>query len=104
VTLSLYSSARAFNLRGFKEDFLRGNNVLSATAEYRVPVNKNLAGVFFVDSGKVWGQAVPLTNEGELKVGYGAGIRVETPIGPIRLDYGIGEAGGRIHFSIGQMF
>lgn len=103
-TYEKFTLGGAFNLRGFKEDFLRGNNVLSATAEYRVPVNKNLAGVFFVDSGKVWGQAVPLTNEGELKVGYGAGIRVETPIGPIRLDYGIGEAGGRIHFSIGQMF
>ncbi|MDD3925780.1 MAG: outer membrane protein assembly factor [bacterium] len=103
-TYEQFTLGGAFTLRGFEEDSLRGNNVLSATAEYRVPVNKNLAGVLFVDAGKVWGQTVPLADEGDIKLGYGAGIRVETPIGPIRLDYGIGEAGGRVHFSIGQMF
>ena len=40
--------------------------------------------------------------------GLGAGIRFNTPLGPIRLDYGV--AGGRnfgegvLHFSIGQAF
>ena len=34
----------------------------------------------------------------------GLGLRVTTPIGPIRLDYGYGNEGGRLHFSIGHSF
>ena len=34
----------------------------------------------------------------------GLGLRVTTPIGPIRLDYGYGSEGGRLHFSIGHSF
>jgi len=37
-------------------------------------------------------------------LGYGVGIRVQTPIGPIRLDYGFGSEGSRAHFSIGHVF
>jgi len=31
-------------------------------------------------------------------------VRFDTPIGPVRLDYGIGEDGGQTYFSIGQTF
>jgi outer membrane protein insertion porin family len=34
----------------------------------------------------------------------GIGLRVTTPIGPIRLDYGYGTEGGRLNFSIGHSF
>ncbi|WP_270446389.1 BamA/TamA family outer membrane protein, partial [Anaeroglobus sp. AF13-6AC] len=34
----------------------------------------------------------------------GAGLRVTTPIGPIRLDYGVGKDGGKFHFSFGGKF
>lgn len=37
-------------------------------------------------------------------VGYGIGIRVVTPIGPLRLDYGFSKEGSRAHFSIGHAF
>jgi outer membrane protein insertion porin family len=35
---------------------------------------------------------------------FGVGVRIVTPIGPIRLDYAIGKDGGRTQFSIGQSF
>jgi translocation and assembly module TamA len=40
------------------------------------------------------------------KVGYGAGPRVRTPIGPIRLDIAYGQAvsSWRLHFSVGFTF
>ena len=31
-------------------------------------------------------------------------VYTPTPIGPIRLDFGYGEEGGRTHFSIGHAF
>jgi outer membrane protein insertion porin family len=37
-------------------------------------------------------------------LGYGIGIRVNTPLGPLRLDYGFGDEGSRAHFSIGHVF
>lgn len=37
-------------------------------------------------------------------LGYGVGIRVQTPLGPLRLDYGFSNEGSRAHFSIGHAF
>ena len=37
-------------------------------------------------------------------LGYGVGIRVQTPLGPIRLDYGFGSEGSRAHFSLAHVF
>ncbi|MBP5719226.1 MAG: BamA/TamA family outer membrane protein, partial [Abditibacteriota bacterium] len=36
--------------------------------------------------------------------GAGLGLRINTPIGNLRLDYGHGSEGGRTHFSIGHAF
>ena len=40
----------------------------------------------------------------ELHYAGGLGFRVTTPIGPIRLDYGVGDEGGKFHFSFGGKF
>lgn len=47
---------------------------------------------------------LPQHNGFELHTGFGVGIRVKTPIGPLRLDYGISKEGRRTHFSISQAF
>lgn len=47
---------------------------------------------------------LPQHNSLSLHTGMGFGIRVKTPIGPIRLDYGISKEGRRTHFSIAQTF
>jgi len=37
--------------------------------------------------------------------GYGLGIRVQSPLGAIRVDYGLNDEGdGRFHFGIGEKF
>jgi outer membrane protein insertion porin family len=83
--------------------------MLLLNLEYRFPLGNKLTGVTFVDVGDAWGGLFaderglgdPSLN---LHVGYGLGVRVSTPIGPIRLDLGFGEDGAQTHFSIGHMF
>jgi outer membrane protein insertion porin family len=37
--------------------------------------------------------------------GYGLGVRIQSPLGPIRIDYGINDSGdNQIHFGIGERF
>jgi outer membrane protein insertion porin family len=87
------------------------------STEYRFPISSGLVGVGFVDVGDAWGARseyldvgsifgdnLPQHSSFEPSAGYGIGIRVRTPIGPIRLDYGFGEEGSRAHFSLGHAF
>lgn len=91
-----------------------GRNIALLNAEYRVPITRDLWAVAFVDWGDAWGgkwsyQGGQYVYEAEHQkfsptFGYGFGIRVRTPIGPIRIDYGFGKEGSKAHFAIGQMF
>lgn len=104
----------AERLRGYREDRFWGDKMLLTSVEYRVPLSGGLSGVLFADYGDAWGgryqNAITNSNdftqsdgfEGHL--GIGAGIRVSTPIGNLRFDYGFGDEGSRTHFSIGQAF
>ena len=93
------------NLRGYKDDQYRGNSMLRATVEYRLPIVKKVQGVVFVDSGYAWDKRDEKRFDlGLIKVGYGVGLRVNSPLGPIKLDYGIGENDKRFHFSFGGQF
>lgn len=92
----------AETLRGYKYSELRGDRMVYANAEYRFKIAKMLQGAFFVDAGQAWKNA-----EGQpdrFKVGYGAGLRLDTPLGIMRFDYAIGEKGGGMFFSIGPSF
>ncbi|MCS6920281.1 MAG: BamA/TamA family outer membrane protein, partial [Fimbriimonadales bacterium] len=99
----------AETLRGYSEDRFWGKNAALLSLEYRRPIEKAFTAVFFVDIGHAWG-GYPSVNEFtqsrafQPQVGYGLGIRVRTPLGPLRIDYGIGREGGRTHFSVGQVF
>ncbi len=86
----------------------------------------SLIGVLFADYGDAWGarnihrnpndpslvndpfkkilEEMPQHDGFSPSLGYGLGIRVATPIGPLRLDYGFGDEGSRAHFSIGHVF
>ncbi len=102
----------AESLRGFREDRFWGKNMFLTSAEYRAPLANSLTGVLFVDAGDAWGgpyQGVAFNgfrqHEGfSPSVGFGLGLRVVTPIGPIRIDQGFSSEGGRTHFSIGHVF
>lgn len=112
-----YFMGGAETLRGYREDRFWGRNTVLLNTEYRFPITSGLTGVGFVDAGDAWG-AIPdyltagsafgedLTQHSgfDPSFGYGFGIRVRTPIGPIRLDYGFGSEGSRAHFSLGHAF
>ena len=92
----------ADSLRGFRDDQFKGDKMLAASAEYRFPVAKKVEGVVFTDIGKAWdGEGYKLN---DLEASVGVGLRVSTPIGPIRIDYAQGSQGGRSHFSFGGQF
>lgn len=97
-----FSVGGSDTLRGYEDDEFKGDKMLSATAEYRFPVANKVQGVVFTDVGKAWdGEGYKLN---DLKASVGVGIRVTTPIGPIRIDYAKGSEGNRTHFSFGGQF
>ena len=91
-------------VRGYDSNEFSGDTALVLNAEYRFPLAENFQAVVFADWGQAWGigESIDLA---DLKFGKGIGVRFDTPIGPIRLDYGIGESGdGKTYLSIGQTF
>ena len=93
------------SLRGYKDDQFKGNSMLRGTLEYRVPLMKKVQGVLFTDTGYAWDKNTEDNFDlGLMKYSYGVGLRVNSPLGPLRLDYGIGDDGGRFHFSFGGQF
>lgn len=108
-----FSLGGANSVRGYDEgDLGSGRSYVQATAEYRFPIFNFLGGALFVDFGSDLGTAsnVPgnpagIRDKPGTGFGYGLGVRIQSPLGPIRLDYGINDDGdGRFHFGIGERF
>jgi outer membrane protein insertion porin family len=101
-----FSVGGSNSLRGYDEGKFEGTQMVTASAEYRFPLGGKVQGVGFVDAGDAAGDSSDASyrDKLELKASVGVGVRVTTPIGPIRLDYGVGEDGGKFHFSIGSSF
>ena len=98
-----YMAGGIDTLRGYRDDQFKGNRLFATSAEYRFPVAKRVMAALFTDIGNAW-ESSSFDFIKDLKVGYGLGIRVVTPFGPIRIDYGFGNQGGRTHFSFGGQF
>jgi outer membrane protein insertion porin family len=86
-----------------------GNGLVIFNAELRVPVTGGLGVVGFIDTGNVF--AHPTTIEfAEMRSAVGGGIRYKSPIGPLRVDYGVkvnplpGESRSAWFISFGQAF
>jgi outer membrane protein insertion porin family len=104
----------AAGVRGYEEgDIGSGRSYVQATAEYRFPIFSFLGLGIFADYGtdlvtgsSVSGNPAGVRSKPGNGFGYGAGIRVlQTPIGTLRLDYGINNLGEkRIQFGLGERF
>ena len=103
----------ANSVRGYNEgDLGAGRSFLEATVEYRFPIISFIGGALFLDAGTDLGTGkdVPGDPAGVRRkpgsgYGYGLGVRIQSPLGPIRIDYGINDSGdNQIHFGIGERF
>lgn len=101
------------SVRGYGEgDLGVGRTYVQATAEYRFPIFSVVGGALFLDYGTDLGSGSSVPgNPSEARglngsgFGYGLGVRINSPVGPIRIDYGINDVGdNRIHFGIGEKF
>jgi outer membrane protein assembly complex protein YaeT len=128
-----YRTGGGTTVRGYKEQSLGrridgqpvgGLVLFVGNMEIRFPLFWRFQGAFFMDAGNIWADpsewklkryAEGLQNGpySPLAVAYslGAGLRLKTPVGPLRLDYGrkVGrdadaESADEIHLSLGQPF
>ncbi|NEO84696.1 MAG: BamA/TamA family outer membrane protein [Spirulina sp. SIO3F2] len=108
-----FSLGGANSVRGYEEgDVGSGRTYLQATAEYRFPIFSFIGGALFMDyatdlgtGDDVPGNPAGVRNKPGDGFGYGLGVRIQSPLGPIRIDYGFNDEGdSRLHFGIGQRF
>ncbi len=112
----------AYTIRGYDErgvgpldsatnDPIGGESLFVANVEYTIPLIDFVKLAAFFDTGNVWPSVGDFGTE-ELKSGFGAGLRVKTPIGPISLDYGYPlndepgkqDRSGKFYFSVSRGF
>ena len=119
-----FRAGGATTVRGYREDGLGevdfegvptgGDGLIVLNQEIRFPLFRWMNGVGFVDAGNVLAKGEKL-GFGGIKVGYGFGLRLDTPVGLLRADMGIPQstvttASGatpkkyRFYFGIGHIF
>jgi outer membrane protein insertion porin family len=105
-------------VRGYKQDELSaynafdiplgGTRLVVFNEEIRFPIFRIVKGVLFADAGNTFAEGAGVSIS-DLEVGVGFGLRITTPLAPVRIDVGYPVPGSgltspRWHFSIGQMF
>lgn len=103
-------------LRGYDGGFFKGTQKLVGTVENRTQLNELLGVVVFFDAGRAWkqnGRDLEYNQDADFpdKVATtaGVGLRLNTPIGPLRFDFGwpVGDkmdSGMEFYFNMGQSF
>jgi outer membrane protein insertion porin family len=114
----------ANTIRGYKERYvgprdrgsdepIGGDAILVGNIEISFPVyEKVIKGAVFYDVGNVWPRINDfLDNATQFKSGIGVGVRVKTPLGPVKVDYGYplsenhqDKKEGQFYFSMSRGF
>ncbi|ANZ45072.1 BamA/OMP85 family outer membrane protein [Cloacibacillus porcorum] len=100
----MYTVGGDTTLRGYEDDYQHGTNMVLGNFELRIPMQKMLSFVVFYDVGRAWdmGSYRSVGND-DWGSSPGIGIRLNTPLGNLRLDYADGDE-GRFHFGFGELF
>jgi outer membrane protein insertion porin family len=118
-----YFAGGAQSIRGYSEraigpvdsntqDAIGGESILLGSVEYTIPLVDVIKFATFFDAGNVWAKAADF-GKNKIYAGYGIGFRVKTPIGPMKLDYGIpldkepgedSKRSGKFYFSVSRGF
>jgi outer membrane protein insertion porin family len=109
----------ASTVRGYREDRIGpldskgnpvgGNGLAIFNLETRFPIWRWLGGTVFVDTGAVTPRVEDLWS-GPFHTGVGGGLRIKTPVGPVRVDVGYaltpipGESRAQVHVTVGNPF
>ncbi len=90
------------SLRGIVDTSpLKGTRKMLANIELRHPLGERFQAVIFFDTGKAFEGTYSLD---QLQSGVGCGLRLMTPVGPLRLDSAWGRDGHVLHFGLGSVF
>jgi outer membrane protein insertion porin family len=104
----------ATTLRGYREEQFRGSRVAWSNLEYRYLLSRYSRAFLFFDAGyffRTEASASPAVAKMEIEsveTSYGLGVRWETPVGIVGVDYGLGEGdglfNGKVHVSLVNSF
>lgn len=104
---------REINIRNAAGQKEGGRTSLFYNLEYRIPILENTFSILFFQDGGMISESSFAVN-GDMKYSAGLGMRVQSPMGPIRLDFGYrfnetykgAKDSGQFepHFSFGQQF
>ncbi len=96
----------ARSLRGYREEQFRGTRTALGSIEYRLLLGRRSRAIAFIDAG-YWYRDGPNFAK-DTKLGYGIGLRGDTRLGTISVDYGLGEGDnfldGKLHAGLIREF
>ncbi len=114
-----FSVGGSESIRGYDSGIFDGYNQFYINIENRTQINNFMQLVAFFDMGNAWQSNSKEPNRKDansfkdLKKGAGIGVRLNTPVGPLRFDYGwpldsvrtgLDKEGAKFYFSFGQTF
>ncbi|MDE0297564.1 MAG: BamA/TamA family outer membrane protein [Candidatus Poribacteria bacterium] len=117
VSFERFKAGGSTTIRGYRDRSLgplddelsnthRGDVLFIYNVELRFPLYKLFGGALFFDTGNVWDNLASIDTD-PLHSAIGVGVRVDTPLGPARVDYGfplVGDESPQVSLGLGHAF